>query len=47
MKHHKKNDLLLLATKLIKKIPEASNAKEYYISFLKNKNKKFVKQSKS
>ena len=29
IKHQKKYDLLLLATKLIKKIPDASNAKEY------------------
>ena len=37
--------MLFLATKLIKK-PDSSNAKEYYISFLKNKNKKLIKQSK-
>ena len=40
MQHQKKKDLLLLAHKLIKK---AGNAKGYYKSFLKNKNKKFVK----
>ena len=37
LKH--KKDLLLLATKLIEKIPDASNAKEYYQSFLKNDQK--------
>ena len=46
MKHQKKEDLLLLATKLIEKIPNASNTKEYYRSFLKDKNKKLMKQSK-
>ena len=39
LKHQKKKDLILLPTKLIKKIPDASNAKEYYKSFLKNKSK--------
>ena len=39
MKHHKKKDLLLLATKLIEKVADASNAKKYYQTFLKNKNK--------
>ena len=36
-KHQKKQDLLLLATKLIDKIHHASNAKEYYKSYLKKK----------
>ena len=44
MKHQKKKDLLLFATKLIEKIPDASN--ECYKLFLKNKNKKLVKQLK-
>ena len=43
VKYQKEKDLLLLATKLIEKIPDASNAKEYYQSFLKNKNKTLVK----
>ena len=30
VKHQKEKDLLLLVTKLIQKIPDASNAKEYY-----------------
>ena len=46
MKHQKKKDLLLLRIKLTKNIPGGSNPKEYYKSFLKNKNKKMVKRSK-
>ena len=46
MKHQKKKDLLLLATKLIEQILDASYAKEYYKLFLRNKNKKLVKQPK-
>ena len=46
MKHQKKKDLLLLATKLIKKTPDAGNTKESHKSLLKNKNKKLVKRSK-
>ena len=42
-KHQNKKDLLLLATKLIEKISDASNAKEYYHSYLKNKTKKSMK----
>ena len=42
----KKKDLPLLANKLIEKIPDACNAKEYHESFLKSKIKKLVKQSK-
>ena len=34
MKRQKKKDLLLFASKLIEKIRDASNAKEYYQSFL-------------
>ena len=41
MKHQK--DLLMPATKLIEKIHDASNTKEYHQSCLKNKNKKAVK----
>ena len=46
MKHQKKKDLLLLAIKLTEKIFGASYVKEYYKLFLKNKNKKLVKQPK-
>ena len=47
MKRLKKiKDLLLLAKKLIEKIPDCCNAKEHYQSFIKNKNTKSVKQSK-
>ena len=46
MKYQKKKVLLLLATKLIEKILDSSSAKEYYKLFLKNKNKKLVKQTK-
>ena len=35
--------MLLLATKWKRKISNVSNAKEYYKSFLKNKNQKLVK----
>ena len=42
MKRLKKKDLLLLATKLIEKIPDPHNAKEHYQSFVK-KNTKSVK----
>ena len=38
MKRQNKKDLLLLATKLIEKIFDASYAKEYYKLFLKNEN---------
>ena len=37
MKHQKKKDLLFLATKLVETIPDASNVKEYYKSYLKKK----------
>ena len=40
-----KKDLLLLASKLIGKIPDARNAKEDNQSFTGNKNKNSVKQS--
>ena len=43
MKNQKKKDLLLLAMKLLQKIPDAINAKAYYQSYLKRKNKKLVK----
>ena len=46
IKHWKEKDLLLLGVKLIKKITDASNAKDYCKSFLKNKNKKLVNQKK-
>ena len=38
--------MLLLATKLIGKIPDATNAKQYYKSYLKRKNTHLVKRSK-
>ena len=41
----KKKDLLLLANKLIKKVPASRNAKEHYQSFIKKKIRKSVKQS--
>ena len=46
MKRLKKKDLLLLANKLIEKIPDPPNAKEHYQSFIRKKNRKSVKQSK-
>ena len=51
MKHLKKRytykkDLLLLANKLIEKIPDPCNAKEHYQSFTRKKNTKSVKKSK-
>ena len=38
-----KKDLLLLANKLIKKLPDPRNAKEYYQQFIRKKNAKSVK----
>ena len=38
--------MLLLAAKLIEKIPDPSNAKEHCQSFVRNKNTKSLKQSK-
>ena len=40
-----KKDLLLLANKLIEKIPDPHNAKEHCQSFIRKKNTKSVKQS--
>ena len=45
MKHLKRKDLLLLANKLMEKIPDPCNANEHYQSFLRNKNRKSVKHS--
>ena len=45
MKHLNKNDLQLLANKLIKSIPGLCNAKEYYQSFIIKNNRKSIKQS--
>ena len=45
MKCLKKKDLLLLANKLVEKIPDPCNAKEHYQSFTRKKNRKPVKQS--
>ena len=39
-------DLLLLANKLIEKMPDPRCAKEHYQSFIRKKNTKSVKQSK-
>ena len=41
----KKKDFLLLANKLIEKIPDRRNAKEHYQSFIRKENTKSVKQS--
>ena len=38
--------MLLLATKLIKKIPDPCNAKEHYQSFIKKKNTGSTNKSK-
>ena len=43
MKRLKIRNLLLLATKLIEKIPDTPNAKEHYELFIRNKNKKISK----
>ena len=41
MKHlKKKKDFLLLANKLMEKIPNPHNAKEHYLSFIRKKNRK-------
>ena len=45
MKRLKKKNLLLLATKLIEKIPDSTNAKEHCNYYLKTKNTKLVKLS--
>ena len=45
MKRLNKKDLLLLANKLIRNIPDLCNAKEHYQSFIIKKNRKSVKQS--
>ena len=41
----KKKDLLLLANKLIEKVPDPRNAKQYFESVLRKKKRKSVKQS--
>ena len=43
MKCFKQKDLLLLANKLIEKIPDPRNAKGHYQSFIRKKNTKSVK----
>ena len=43
IKHQKKKNLQLFATKLTEKIPDPSNNQEYYNSYLKRKNTKSVK----
>ena len=45
MKPLKRKDLLLLANKLIQKVPDSCNAKEHYESFLRKKIRKSVKHS--
>ena len=46
MKRLKNKDLLLLANKLIEKIPDPCNAKGHYQSFIRKINAKSVEQSK-
>ena len=38
--------MLPFSTKLIERIPDASNTKEYYQSYLRKKNKKLMNRSK-
>ena len=45
VKRFKIKHILLLANKLIGKLPDTSNFKEHYESFLRYKNRKLVKQS--
>ena len=45
MNYQKRKDFLLLANKLIEKIPDPGNAKKPYQSFLRKKNRKSVKRS--
>ena len=42
----RKKDQKLFGTKITEKVSDPSNAKEYYNSYFKRKNKKSVKQSK-
>ena len=42
----RKKDQKLFGTKITEKLSDPSNAKEYYNSYFKRKNKKSVKQSK-
>ena len=42
----RKKDQRLFGTKITEKVSDPSNAKEYYNSYFKRKNKKSVKQSK-
>ena len=46
IKHQKKKDLQLSATKLTEKIPDPHNTKECYQSFIRWENTKSAKQSK-
>ena len=43
MKPLKEKDLLLLANKVIERMPDLRNAKEHYQSFIRKKNTKSVK----
>ena len=45
MKHLKRKFLLVLANKLIRKVPDPRNTKEHCESFLRKKNKASVRQS--
>ena len=45
MKRLKRKDLLLLANKLVEKLPDPRNYKEHYASFLGKKSRKSIKQS--
>ena len=47
MKCLKRKGLLLLANKLIEKIPDSRNAKKQYQSFIRKKNTKLLKQSET
>ena len=47
MKCLKRKDLLLLANKLIEKVPDPRNAKEHYESFLRKKKQKISKTIKN
>ena len=47
IKHQKKKDLHLFATKLTEKMPSPSNTKQYYNSYLKRKKHKISKTNKN
>ena len=45
LKKKRRKDSLLLANKLVEKIPNPHNVKEHYQPFIRKKNTKSVKQS--